>query len=396
MIRHLFRLVWNRKRANALILLELFLSFLVLFSICTAGFYFKSNYQLPRGFDYKDVWVLDLNQPFGLMQGEKHDAGIEQFRQLMRHIRSKDPVKSAGAIEVIAYGDSNWVTYVKYKDTKCMTSFSPVGLGFDRTVALEMLEGHFFQEADLALAVPPAVINQTLARVLFGDESPLDKTLVLDDVEHKVTGVFLDYRYRGEFSPTTMVAFAPYPFDKDQDYLPSHVTMKMEPGTPLAFEAELIRELETMAPGWSFKVTTLEAMRASSFKIRISILSIFGLVAGFMLLMVAMGLVGVLWQNVTRRTAELALRRAKGATKNMIYAQILGELMVITTLAILLALIPLAQLPVLGLFESLDLGVFLSGLVAAMVIIYLITLLAGLYPSWLATTINPAEALHYE
>ena len=41
-----------------------------------------------------------------------------------------------------------------------------------------------------------------------------------------------------------------------------------------------------------------------------------GLVAGFLMLMVALGLLGVLWQNVTQRTREMGLRRAKGAPGN--------------------------------------------------------------------------------
>ena len=42
--------------------------------------------------------------------------------------------------------------------------------------------------------------------------------------------------------------------------------------------------------------------------------------------MVALGLSGVVWQNVTQRTAEIGLRRAKGARIGDIHRQILGEL----------------------------------------------------------------------
>ena len=39
-----------------------------------------------------------------------------------------------------------------------------------------------------------------------------------------------------------------------------------------------------------------------------------GTIAGFLLLMVALGLTGVVWQSVTQRIREFGLRRAKGAT----------------------------------------------------------------------------------
>ena len=37
MIRHLFKLVWNRKRANALLVVEIFFSFLVVFAVIDRG-----------------------------------------------------------------------------------------------------------------------------------------------------------------------------------------------------------------------------------------------------------------------------------------------------------------------------------------------------------------------
>ena len=59
MIRHLFKLVWNRKRTSALLILEIFFSFLVVFVVgdargCTAW----DNYQRPLGFSIENVWQL--------------------------------------------------------------------------------------------------------------------------------------------------------------------------------------------------------------------------------------------------------------------------------------------------------------------------------------------------
>src|SRR5262249_38996297 len=63
----------------------------------------------------------------------------------------------------------------------------------------------------------------------------------------------------------------------------------------------------------------------------------FGVVAGFLLLMVALGLTGVVWQNVTQRVREVGLRRAKGARIEDIHRQILGELAVMTSFALIVA-----------------------------------------------------------
>ena len=53
MMRHLLKLVWRRKRASALIMVEIFLSFLVVFIVATLGLYFAGNYRRPLGYDWQ-------------------------------------------------------------------------------------------------------------------------------------------------------------------------------------------------------------------------------------------------------------------------------------------------------------------------------------------------------
>ena len=59
----------------------------------------------------------------------------------------------------------------------------------------------------------------------------------------------------------------------------------------------------------------LELGRREHLQSQLIPLMIFGIVSGFLLLMVVLGLTGVMWQNVTRRTREVGLRRAAGAAR---------------------------------------------------------------------------------
>jgi putative ABC transport system permease protein len=117
----------------------------------------------------------------------------------------------------------------------------------------------------------------------------------------------------------------------------------------------------------------------------------------FLLLMVGFGLFGVLWQNTTLRIPELGLRRAVGATPTQVYGQIVAEQMVLSTLAIVLGLVLLVQLPVTGaLGQALNWAVFGAAALLSALLIYLISLLCALYPGWRASRLSPTEALHYE
>ena len=122
----------------------------------------------------------------------------------------------------------------------------------------------------------------------------------------------------------------------------------------------------------------------------------FALVAAFLMIMVALGLIGVLWQTVTQRTKEIGLRRAKGATKGKIYLQILGELLVITTAGLIAGVLVVVQFPLLDLLGFASGDVYATSIVVSLAAIYLLTIICGLYPSWMATKVRPAEALHYE
>jgi putative ABC transport system permease protein len=119
-------------------------------------------------------------------------------------------------------------------------------------------------------------------------------------------------------------------------------------------------------------------------------------IAGFLLLMVSLGLIGVLWQNVTRRTREIGLRRALGAAGGDVQVQILTELLIATLAGVVLGAVVVVQVPLLNLFASVSAGVYAMALLVSAAAIGLITLAAGFYPSWLATRVQPADALREE
>jgi len=61
MIRHVFKLIWNRKRTNFLMVLEIFVSFIVLFAVVGVGVYTLDNWRRPIGFSYDHVWDVSID-----------------------------------------------------------------------------------------------------------------------------------------------------------------------------------------------------------------------------------------------------------------------------------------------------------------------------------------------
>jgi putative ABC transport system permease protein len=128
-------------------------------------------------------------------------------------------------------------------------------------------------------------------------------------------------------------------------------------------------------------------------------LAIFTIVAAALLLMVALGLTGVVWQSVTQRIREFGVRRAQGATAVAVGRQVIAELLVMVSFAVAAGCVLLLQIPLLPLPPDVAVvprGVFVTGVVLAVAAVYSVTALCAWYPSRLATRVPPADALRYE
>ena len=60
MLWHLFKLIWNKKKHNFLMITEIFVSFIVIFALFTMMVFYYQNYKQPMGFDYDNVWAVNL------------------------------------------------------------------------------------------------------------------------------------------------------------------------------------------------------------------------------------------------------------------------------------------------------------------------------------------------
>ncbi len=403
MIRHLFRLIWNKKKSNALISIEILFSFLVLYAVITLGVLSVERYNQPLGFTYENVWLvnIDTRLSFDSVYIPLKRSTVHQLLLAMRQLPEVEDV-CAWSLPPYSGSMSTWGTKINGKPFRVVVHHG--SLEARNVLGLQIVEGRWFEPADKALNWTPVVINAKLARESFGTASPLgknpfpkgDEESSRPQKDYRVIGVINDFRKGGELAESMNAEIEYFDIENTTQATSSNLLVKLRPGTSVAFKGKLDQTLTAVAKGWSFDIRTLEEMRRADFKPRMTFLVAVGLIAGFLLLMVALGLLGVLWQNVSRRTKELGLRRALGSTSKKIYWQILGELLVLTTFGLLVGSIGIIQFPLLDLISAVPVKVYLIGFLLSLALMYGMTVLCGLYPSWLAREIEPAEALHYE
>ncbi len=402
MIRHMFKMVWNRKASNALIILEILVSFLVVFAVAAMAIFNWRNYHRPLGYEWEDVWHVRFRVgDTEFDDDERRLAANRRVERILRELETMDPVVQASAGHFPPYTRSSSSRGWNTSDGREIhTEIILATPEFLDVLGIKRVAGRGFEAADAALHWKPVVVNRSLAVDLFGAEDPIGRTIDFgsrddDGPETRVIGVIDDYRKEGELAVPSNMMFEPFWLQMAQRPL-TQLAIRLAPGTSAAFEEELSERLHALAPEWSFNVRSLASKRDAYLRLRLAPLFVAGVVAVFLILMVALGLVGVLWQNVTQRTLEVGLRRAKGATRPNIHWQILGELMMIASIGLTLGALVVVQVPMMGWFSFLDSATYGLAFVVSVVTIYLLAGACGLYPSWLAARVQPAEALHYE
>jgi putative ABC transport system permease protein len=400
MIRHLLALTWNRRRTNLLLMLEIFVAFLVLVLLATWGAWGWQSWHRPLGYSVEDVWRVGVRRDD---RGRPVDPSViaERMRRLVTAARALPAVRAVALLDGPVGGIGRAI-----RSTIGKREYHHAAAGDEVAAVLqiEVTRGRWFGPEDDGAADHPVVITEPLAQAHFGDRDPLGQRLE-DDQEPgrplRVVGVVRDYRHRGEFRPPEEFLFHRL-LPGEPTTRPPAILLALRPGTTAGFEGPLLRALHATVREWSFDVTFYDLRRQKLVQQLWNGILIIGILAFFLFLMVALGLSGAVWQNVTQRTAEIGLRRAQGASAGDIQRQLLGELAAMATLPMALGgLVVLnfatlfADLPVFDL-HYVHAGSYLAGFAIAVLAIYVLVVASAYFPTRLATRIQPLEALRYE
>jgi putative ABC transport system permease protein len=400
LIRHLSRLLWHRRGQNALVALEILVAFLVLFAVVTLGAQAVSATRLSLGFEWRDRWDVSLDGPREAGAGPESSALVQQ---VVLALREFEEVQGVAGIHPAPYTDSNRMSAylrdgrnVRFREAEATDEYAEVA-------RLGVVQGRWFSKEDDAATYVPVVISESLAAELYPGQDALGRNMSEDAEaggepvrERRVVGVVKDYRQDGEYMWPQHYVFVRARLDDPRAAPPDHFMVQVSPGAPADLEERMTRRLEQVARDWSVRVRPVAQLREQKNRFAVAPLTALGIVAVFLMLMVFLGLSGVLWQAVTQRTREIGLRRAKGATAADVHRQVLLEIGLLTTLAVVLGTALVLQLPLLGLAGGIEGHVYAASLALTVLAIYVLTLACGLYPGRLATRMSPAEALHYE
>jgi predicted permease len=197
---------------------------------------------------------------------------------------------------------------------------------------IALLAGRPFDATDRRDSAPVVILTESLAKELFGDESPIGRRVAwtgpvlrftpFTDAWRTVVGVVADTRDRGidaEPAPTMYEPFA-------QELILGGALVVRAHADPAALQPAIVRAIREVAPRQLIeKVATIEQIRDETVAPR-RLNALFIASFGALAMAIAMvGIAGVLAFQVSARVAEIAIRMSLGATARRVYRMVLGE-----------------------------------------------------------------------
>jgi predicted permease len=267
------------------------------------------------------------------------------------------------------------------------------------TMGIALVSGRPFTRRDDENAPRVAIVNQHLAQHYWPNQDPLGKRFRLKSAKDawvEIVGVAKTSKYVFIAEPPTDFLYLPY----RQNASPSMMMVAQSTGDPAALAAPLrdvVRGLDVNMP--LFNVRTMEQlyrMRAISvFNVLITMVGAMGLMG---LGLSIVGLYGLVAYSATRRTREIGIRMAIGATAPTVLRMVLRQGLALSLTGL-----------VVGLAGSIGAGALLAAafpsggdqqdfvsLAIVAPIVLCVTLLATYVPARRASRVNPMEALRYE
>lgn len=272
--------------------------------------------------------------------------------------------------------------------------------GYFQSLGIPLLRGRLFNEADGPDTPHVAVISESVARQKWPDRDPIGQTIEFGNMDGDlrlltIVGVVGDVRMRTLETNARPTIYANYR-QRPRRTADFSVVMRTtaDPAAVFATARRILSELDPTIPP---RFDTFDQILSASLNGRRFNLLLVGVFAGAALLLAMAGIYGVLAYSVARRTREIGVRIALGATTANVLKLILKQAARTALIGLGIGLI--VSLMLTRTMRSLLFGVSPGDpltLASVAFLLLLLAMLASYIPARRATRVDPMVALRYE
>jgi len=356
------------------------------------------------GFDTTNLVTFHVDTA---RSGYRQPRGERLLLDLLAALRARPDVEHAASSGSRLLGGGSWNTSLTiHSDRRFVTDrvahINAVSPGFYATLRAALLAGRDFDERDARTgsetAFRHAIVNESFARRYFGDRSPIGARLGFGNrpdtrTEMEIVGVVKTFSYRGlrEVDDQVFVPFLERTNSGSNYYVRTRASSK----AAFASIRAAARALDPALPVDELRTLDDQLDRALANERILAILAT--AFAALAVMLAVVGLYGVTSFVVTRRTREIGIRMALGATREAALWLVIRD-----TGVLVIAGIAIALPAVWGLGRLIESQLFGVGaldwvtIAACAALVVLAALAAAAVPARRASSLNPVEALRCE
>jgi predicted permease len=347
------------------------------------------------GFQPSHAAVLDINYDPG-PKGEKIGPSLQE---IVSSVKALPGLEAAGVADMLPLDrDRSWGLvnpsreYAKDEDQGAIVRI--VTPGYFDAIGIHLIEGRDISWDDTLNQRPVVVINQSAARRHWPGQSPIGRQARgFGKDPGNVIGVVADVRVSSlESSPSSEI-YLPVFYGPEGTQLV--VRSKLPPDVLTASVLPVLRHLNRAQPNNAFR--PVQTLVDHSVSPRRFFVYLVGMFASLGLVLAALGIYGVISYSVTRRTQEIGVRMALGASRGQVQWSVIARTLRLVFLGIAagtFAAFLVARYIASLLFktEPTDPISFLG----TVLLLAAVAVLAGYLPALRASRVDPLAALRYE
>jgi putative ABC transport system permease protein len=373
-----------------------------------AGLMVQTMLRLSRvdpGFDLHNVqsFMFSLTGPLW------PDARKQVFYgEVVERLRAVPSVENAAIVHSLPFFGSMWwngftiadqsAAFWEMRGERPNAAMVPVSSGYFETLRIPLLQGRYFDRSDQPASLPVAIVNNSMARKYWADQSAIGKRIRQGFPPDSfgpwrtIVGIVGDVRQHG-----LDVDVPPQIFMPVQQQPRSTVFAVVRGRGPLnrsTLEAAL-HDLDRTVP--VFNHHSVEQVLHDAYSRRRIAMVVLSVFAGVAVLLAAIGLYGLIAQGVTERRKEIGIRMSMGATAGQVQRLFLREGVAISGFGVMAGL--LAAVAASATLRRLIFGVSPTDplTLSSVALLLTATALAACYlPARAAARVDPAATLHGE
>jgi putative ABC transport system permease protein len=396
---------------NALVVSEVALSLMLLIG---AGLLIRSLWALHHvntGFDPSRVVTMTVSVPPGEFAEARQQ--ISYYGRLLERVRILQSVQSAGLIDSLPLsGDgSHQPISVEGRPPAPMADLPEVDVrlispGYMSAMHIPLLSGRDVDDSDVAGRPGAVLISESMAKSFWPNEDAVGRHLTLyffPDVQRVVVGVVADVKMTAmnetQPVPTLYFPLAQFSAPKGEHWRSVPMTLAVRTNaTPLSVVPVItnsLRELDAEVP--LLNIRTMDDSVSESLSPERFTMLLLGAFAGLALLLAVVGIYSVMSYSVSRRTNEIGIRVALGASRRDVLLLVLRQAWMLALIGAAIGIagaLALSRLMASQLYGVQPTDPLTFATVAALLII--VSLAASYFPARRATRVDPMVALRYE